>query len=162
MATDPPGDLTLAPLNGQALPLRSWLTTFQLVFVALDPFTNESAWVLPSAGRILRIYDQADCRVAWLMACSPSEARQFLGPWAEEILTFADPDRTAIKAFGLERLPAFVHLRQDVTVAGVAEGWNPAAWKDVAENLSRVMSWTRPSIPAPGDPAPFAGTPALG
>ena len=33
------------------------------------------------------------------------ESRQFLGPWANTLLTFADPDRIAVKSFGLERLP---------------------------------------------------------
>ena len=162
MTTDPPADLTLTPINGSPQPLRAWLTTFPLVLVALDPYTNQSAWVLDTAGRILRIYDQADCRVSWLITCGPDDARRFLGPWAEEILTFADPDRTAVKALGLEALPAFVHLRQDLTIAGAAEGWDPDAWREVAENLSRVTHWNRPVIPAAGDPAAFAGTPALG
>jgi hypothetical protein len=161
VATDPPADLTLTPLNGQALPLPAWLTTFQLAVVVLDPFTYESAWLLPTAGRILRVYDQADCRVAFLLTCSPDEARQFLGPWADEILTFVDPDREAVKALSLERLPAFVRIRQDYTVGGAAEGWDPDAWREVADDLSRAMSWSRPVIPQPGDPAPYEGSPAL-
>ena len=32
----------------------------------------------------------------------------------------------------------------------------------VAENLARRMSWSKPVIPAQGDPAPYAGSPALG
>ena len=138
------------------------LTTFHLVFVALDPYTHESGWIIDTAGRIFRVYDDADCRVAWIVAGTPEEAREFLGPWADEILTFADPDRTAIKAFGLERLPALVHVRQDLTIAGAAEGWDPVAWRTITDNLSAVMKWTKPPIPAPGDPAPYDGVPALG
>ncbi len=162
MATDPPADLTLTPLNGEPHPIRGWVTTFHLAFVALDPYTYESAWLLETAGRILRHYDQADCRVAWVITCTAPEARQFLGPWADEILTFVDPDREVVKAFGLELLPAFVHVRQDLSVAGAAEGWDPPAWREVAAELSRVMSWSRPVIPAAGDPAPYEGSPALG
>jgi hypothetical protein len=152
----------LTPIGGEAHPIRGWVTTFHLAFVALDPYTNESAWLLETAGRILRSYEQADCRAAWVLTCGASEARQFLGPWAEELLTFVDPDREVVKAFGLERLPAFVHLRQDLSIAGVAEGWDPVEWREVATELSRVMSWNRPVIPAPGDPGPYEGTPALG
>ncbi|MEA3020406.1 MAG: hypothetical protein QOI47_1930, partial [Actinomycetota bacterium] len=83
-------------------------------------------------------------------------------PYATEFLTFADPDRSVPKAFGLATLPAIVHIRQDLSVAGAAEGWDPDAWRHVTEELSRAMSWTRPSIPAPRDPAPYPGTPALG
>lgn len=162
MVTNPPGDLRLVPLHGEGRPLLEWLTTFHLVVVVLDPYTSESSWLLETAGRILRIYDQADCRVAWLITCDATDARRFLGPWAREILTFCDPEREAVKALGLERLPALVHLAIDGTVAGAAEGWDPHEWKAVTTELSRVMSWTRPVLPALGDPAPFAGSPALG
>lgn len=162
MAADPPLDLTLAPLNGGSRTLREWLTTFNLVFVALDPFTNESAWILPTAARILTVFEQADCRVSWVVAGTPQECRMFLGPWAREILTFADPDRAAIKAFGLEKLPAIVHVGQDGTVIGSAEGWQPLEWRAVTDQLADVMSWSAPTVPRVGDPGPFEGTPAAG
>ena len=162
MATDPPADLELTPLNGQPQTVEGWVTMFHLVVVVLDPFTYESAWILKTVARILRIYDQADCRVALMVTASPAEARMFLGPMADEFLTFADPDRTAVKALGLERLPALVHLRQDLSIAGVSEGWDPPEWKAITEYLSKAMHWSRPVIPGPGDPAPYEGTPAAG
>lgn len=162
MATDPPGDLLLTPLGGESRPISGWLTTFHLAIVVLDPFTNESAWILDTSGRILETFRGADCRVAFLVTGTADEARQFLGPWADRVLTFADPKREAVKALGLNELPAFVHIRQDGTVAGLAEGWDPVEWRQVAEGLSRVMAWSRPVIPAAGDPSPYAGSPALG
>ena len=161
MATDPPADLELKPLNGDAQTIQGWLTMFHLVVVVLDPFTYESAWLLKTVARILRIYDQADCRVALLVTATPDEARMFLGPYADEFLTFADADRTAVKAMELERLPALVHIRQDLSIAGVSEGWNPEEWRAITAELSRAMRWTRPVIPAAGDPAAYEGTPAL-
>ena len=160
--SDAPADVALTPINGGSHTLEQWLTTFHLVLGALDPFTSESAWLLPTVARIFRVYDQADCRVAILVTCTDEEARQFLGPYAREFLTFADPDREAVKALGLERLPALVHIRQDLSIAGAAEGWNPAEWRAVTDELSRAMSWSRPTIPGPRDPAPYEGTPALG
>jgi len=162
VATDPPADLELAPLNGQPQTIQGWLTMFHLVMVVLDPFTHESAWILKTVSRILRIYEEADCRVALMVTATPAEARMFLGPYADDFLTFADPDRTAVKALGLERLPALVHIRQDLSIAGASVGWDPAEWKAITDNLSRAMSWTKPLIPAPGDPAPYEGTPAAG
>jgi hypothetical protein len=161
VADNPSPDLVLAPINGEERTVGQWLTMFHLVVVAVDPFTNESAWLLPTARRILTTYDQADCRVGWLVTGTPDEARRFLGPWAQEMLTFSDPDRTAVKGLGLEWLPAIVHLAMDGTIAGAAEGWDPWAWKAVTDNLSRVTAWSRPLVPAVGDPAPYPGTPAL-
>ena len=138
------------------------MTTFHLVLVVLDPFTNQSAWLLETAGRILRTYLGADCRVAWLITGTPDEARAFLGPWAEEILTFTDPERSVVRSLELESLPAIVHLDHGLNVVGSAEGWDPEAWRSVTDQLTEVMSWSRPVVPDLGDPVPFAGTPAVG
>ena len=164
MVTDAaPADLDLKPLSDdESHTLSEWLTTFHLVTVVLDPFTAQSAWLLPTIGRILRVYDDADCRVAITVTCDEIGARQFLGPYAIEFLTFSDPDRSVPKAFGLSTLPALVHVRQDLSIAGAAEGWDPDAWREVTERLSLAMDWARPMIPAPRDPAPYPGTPALG
>jgi hypothetical protein len=162
VARDPSPDLFLTPLRGQRRKLGQLLTTFHLLFVALDPFTHESAWVLETAARILQVFEQADCRVAWLVTGTPSECPMFLGPWAEEILTFADPDRVAIKEFGLERLPAIVHLGMQNTIVGVAEGWHPAEWRAVTDRLAKMVSWRPPVYPGPRDPGPFEGSPAMG
>ena len=53
MATNPPSDLVLAPLGAEPRPLDDWLTTFHLASVVLDPYTNESSWILKTATRIL-------------------------------------------------------------------------------------------------------------
>ncbi len=162
MATDPPADLELTPINGRGRTVRQWLTTFHLLVIALDPYTNEGAWILPVAERTIRTFDQADCRVALLLPADASGCRKFLGPLAREVLTFADPDRTAIKGFGFERLPAVVHLAMDGTVVNAAEGWHPPEWKTVVAGLAKLMRWTAPVVPAPGDPGPYEGSPALG
>jgi hypothetical protein len=163
VATAPPPDLVLSPINGEkSRSLSQWVTTFTLVIVPVDPFTNESAWVLETAGRILTNFEQADCRVGWLVTGTAEEAREFLGPWANELLTFADPDREAVKALDLQRLPAIVHIGLDCTVINSAEGWEPLEWRAVTDHLAKVMMWSKPMVPAPGDPAPFPGSPALG
>ena len=55
----------------------------------------------------------------------------------------------------------FVHLALDRSVVGIAEGWNPDTWRPIAENLADMMSWTAPTMVKTGDPAPYAGTPAV-
>jgi hypothetical protein len=161
VATDPPADLMLTPLEGDGRTLSEWLTTFHLAVVALDPYTNESSWVLEPAARILRSYSGAAVRVGWLVAAAAEGARAFLGPLASEFLTFTDPDRVAIGALGLELLPAFVFVQIDGTVQGSAEGWHPGRWNEVAVTIAETTAWSKPLIPAPGDPRPFDGTPAL-
>jgi hypothetical protein len=156
------GDVQLHPVGGEPRSLQEWTTTFHLVLVVLDPFTFESAWILEPAGRMLRTFGEADCRVAWLITGTEANAKQFLGPWAKEVLTFVDPDREVVKALELERLPAFVHLDIDHAIVGQAEGWKPSDWQGVADQLAKVMSWTTPNIATLGGPAPYEGSPALG
>ncbi len=162
VATDPPPDLVLAPLLGQSRTVAEWLTMFHMLLIVLDPYTEESSWILPAARRIIGTFEQADCRVAILIAADERDARQFLGPLAVETLTFPDPDRTAVKALGLERLPAIVHLDLACSVVGAAEGWNPSEWRTVCNRLGSMMAWSAPAIPLERDPGPFAGSPALG
>jgi hypothetical protein len=159
VATNPAPDLALVPINGHSRTVREWLTTFHLLFVAVDPNGVRSRWIVPTAARVLFEYEQADCRVAWLVAGDATDARKLLGRWATDIMTFVDPDLTAIKGFGLQTLPAIVHVGMDLTVVNAVEGWEPMAWRDLASELSRQMSWSRPHIPAPGDPGAFEGSP---
>ena len=162
MATDPPADLQLAPINGDSRTIEEWLTTFQLAVVVLDPYTNESSWLLETAGRVLTHFTGADCRVAFLVTGPAEDARAFLGPWADRLLVFADPQRAAVQALGLNELPAFVHIRQDGVVVGVAEGWDPLEWREVANGIARYNSWSAPLIPESADPTPYAGSAAAG
>jgi hypothetical protein len=161
VAKDPPTDLTLTPLVGEPRPLGEWLTTFHLATVALDPYTNESAWILPTAVRILEGLRGSDARVNLLVTAPEDDVRLFLGPLVKRFLVFVDGDRAAVKALGLEALPAFVFIRVDGTVPAAAEGWNPADWRAVAETIAATTAWEAPDIPLVGDPGPFRGTPAL-
>jgi hypothetical protein len=159
VAANPPPDLVLTPIDGRGRTVRQWLVTFHLLFVAVDPENDRSTWIVPTAARVLTGYEQADCRVAWLVAGTAADARKFLGRWASEILTFADPDLAAVRAFGLGSLPAIVHVAMDGSVANAVEGWDPAEWRRLTAELSRIVGWSRPVIPLPSDPGPFAGAP---
>jgi hypothetical protein len=153
-------DLTMRSLRrDEERTLAEWTTTFQLLVVAIDPFTKESADILPTAARVLRHYAESNSRNAFVMACDADDARQFLGPLADEFMVFVDPDGAALKGLGLTTIPAIAHIDQSPAVFTSADGWNPAGWRIVVEGLSQVLSWSVPLVPIPEDPAPFAGTP---
>jgi hypothetical protein len=154
-------DLPLKPVDRDPRSIGEWLTTFHMAAVVLDPYTYESAWILDTARRIFHHFQGADARVAFIVTGGDDEARKFLGPIMDEYLTLCDPDRALVKAAELEQLPAFLHITPTGLVAAKAEGWNPAAWREVAVALSKRMSWSYPLIPAAGDPVAYAGSPAL-
>ena len=100
MAATPSPDLILEPLSLEAdgfpaRPLSEWLTTFHLASVVLDPYTNESSWILPTAARILRAFSGAAARTNLIVTAPAADAAAFLGPLAKEFLVFTDPDRAA-------------------------------------------------------------------
>jgi hypothetical protein len=155
-------DLVLAPLGAEARPLEEWLTTFHLASVVLDPYTNESSWILPTATRVLEGLRGSDARVNFVVTADERDTRSFLGPLVKDFLVFTDPERVAVKALGLSELPAFVFVRVDGTVAAAAEGWTAASWRAVADAITAATAWRTPDIPVVGDPGPFHGSPALG
>lgn len=162
MVTNPGLDVSLATLSGESRPLEQWLTTFHLASVILDPYTNESSWVLDAAARILDGLRGASARVNLVVTGDAVDAKAFLGPLAEQFLVFCDPQRSFVRSLGLDQLPAFVFVRIDGTVQANAQGWNPVEWRAVAEAIADATSWLAPDVPGPRDPRAFAGTPALG
>ena len=162
VASNPSLETKLTSLGGETRPLEEWLTTFHLASVVLDPYTNESSWVLKTAARILETLRGTDARVNFVVTSDADGAKAFLGPLTERFLVYCDPDRAFVRALGLAQLPAFVFIRLDGTLQACAEGWNAAEWREVAEQIATATAWISPTIPVAGDPGPFHGTPALG
>lgn len=161
MASNPSPDVVLTPLQGLPRPLEEWLTTFNLACVVLDPYTNESSWILKTAVRILTNFGGADVRCNFVVTSAEADARAFLGPLADQFLTFVDADRALVKSLGLATLPAFVFIAVDGTVKAVAEGWNASEWRAVCDAIAAATAWNKPNIPVNGDPVAFEGTPAI-
>jgi hypothetical protein len=159
VATDPPPDLTLVPLGGRPRTVQELLVTFHMLLVAFDPYEEQSSWLLETATRLLRTFEQADVRVAVLVTADAPDARLWLGPHAQEFRVFVDPDRTVVKSFGLKELPAAIFLAMDGTIVQSAEGWHPAEWRKVVDQVAQMTGWKAPTVPLPKDPAPFAGSP---
>jgi hypothetical protein len=119
-------DVELSPIGGSPLTLGEQTQLFHLVAVVIDPYTEQSAWLLRTAGRILSELKEADCRVAWIVTAVEQDARTFLGPWASEYLTFCDPERKVVEALGVEEIPALVVVGTNQELVGKADGWDPA------------------------------------
>ena len=161
-----PTDLVLTPLQdgvaGTGRPIMEWLTTFHLASVVLDPYTNESSWLLRTASRVLEEFRGCDVRINMIVTAPAADVAEFLGPLTDRFLVFCDPERAAVKAMGLTELPAFVLTRVDGVVDASAEGWDPGTWQKVCDAIAEITKWSSIELPAAGDPVPFHGSPALG
>jgi hypothetical protein len=123
------------------------------------PARPEAAAWIPVARRLFATFGDADCHCAFVVAGPETVADRVLGPAADEIMTFVDPDLELVHSLGLERLPAFVHLRQDTSLVAAAEGWEPREWQRVAREVGKSMAWSVPEVAGPGDPRPTPGWP---
>ena len=160
---DPSSELTIATDSGDEQTLSQWLTTFNMLAVVVDPYTYESGWILPTAARLFRHYEEADIRCVFIVASDGEGARQYLGTFGPDFLVLVDPEREMIESLGLERLPAIVHIGQNANLLGSAEGWDPDEWAEVIAGVEDAMAWrSRPLLPTSKDPGRFEGTPALG
>ena len=156
MAQDPDPTVELTTARGVTRTLDDWTTSFHLALIVL-PGRPEAAPYVRIGKRIIDVLGGSDCRPAFLVVGNERSARRVLGSALDDYLCFLDPEGAFVKAAGLERLPAFVQIRVDGSLAGAAEGWDPNAWDEAVERLAKEMAWTRPLIPAPGDPPPFEG-----
>jgi hypothetical protein len=157
--SNPDPSLKLTSSKGVTRTLDDWSTIFHLCLVILPARPEASAWV-PVARRMFRTFGDADCHTAYCVTGTEAIARRILGDVEGEALVFVDPDGALVRSLGLERLPAFVHLRQDTTLVAAAEGWDPRAWQRVAREVGKALAWSVPEVAGPGDPAPTTGWPA--
>ncbi|MCZ7530121.1 MAG: hypothetical protein M5U31_07105 [Acidimicrobiia bacterium] len=152
MASNPDPTLQVASLSGTTRSLDDWMTMFHLCLVVL-PDDPAAARFLPVVENLTRVLGDSDVRIAALWPSTTPLARRVLGDFADENLVFVDPSKELIASLGIEKLPALVHLRQDTTLAGIAEGWDAAEWQKVADELAEAMSWSNPEVDAGSVPA---------
>jgi hypothetical protein len=159
MAKNPDPALKLTTSKGVTRTLDDWSTMFHLCLVVL-PARAEARPFVPIGLRLFATFGDADARFAFVVTGPEVVAARLLGDAADQVVTFIDPDLELVRSLGLERLPAFVLLRQDTTMVAAAEGWEPKEWQRVAREVGRVLAWTVPEVRAEGDPLAFAGWPA--
>lgn len=153
---NPDPTLKLTSTKGITRTLDDWSTIFHLCLVILPARQESTAWV-PVARHIFRTFGDADCHTAFCVTGGEDVARRIAGDAEREAIVFVDPEGALVESLGLERLPAFVHLRQDTTLVAAAEGWDPREWQRVARAVGKALAWTVPEVAQPGFPPPSPG-----
>jgi hypothetical protein len=156
VAQNPDPSLELTSITGVTRTIDDWATIFHLAIVLLPARPEAAAWV-PVIDRIYATLGDSDVRTTVCVSATESITRRILGDAASRWLTFCDPDHRLASALALERLPAFVHLRQDTSLVSAAQGWSPSEWQRVADEIATSQHWTSPRIAAADNPRPTAG-----
>ncbi len=156
MAKNPDPNLALSNLHGVTRSLDDWATIFNLAIVMVPARTEATAWN-SVIERIFATLGDSDVRTMVWVPSTPAIARRILGALVDRYLVLCDPDQTLATSLGIERLPAFVHLRQDTTLVGAAQGWSPTEWQKVADEIARHVHWSSPMIAAANGPSATPG-----
>lgn len=156
MAQNPNPSIELTSLGGVTRTLDDWATNFNLSIVMLPARAEASAWT-SVVERIYRTFGDSDVRTTVWIPSTAAIAKRILGDTADRYLTFADPDGALATSLKLDRLPAFVHLRQDTTLVAAAQGWSVSEWQALADGIAKHIHWTSPTISGVNNPAPSAG-----
>jgi hypothetical protein len=158
VAKNPNPQLAVTSYKGVTRTLDDWATVFNLAIIVL-PDRPEGAAFLPVVKRIFATFGDSDVRT---VVCVPTTApitKRILGDDVDNWLVWCDPDRTLVDGLGLERLPAFVHLRLDTSLVAAAQGWSPTEWQKIADGIAKHEHWSSPLVAGRGDPSPTPGWP---
>ncbi len=147
--------------QGRERTLDDLTTLFDLCLVVLDarrPSSYEP--LLPVLERIDAVLRGADCTVGVLLVgADETDVDAALGPLAQQVAVFVDPDGRTAEALGLAGTPALLWVTTAPDIGDVVEGWEPQEWRAVLDRLARKLAWSRPLRPQPGDPRPFPARP---
>jgi len=152
VAQNPDPQIAVTSFTGVTRTLDDWATVFNLAIVVL-PDRPEGAQFVPVVERIFATLGDANVHAVVCMPTTPAIAARVLGDLTERWMVWCDADRALVEGLGLERLPAFVHLRQDTTLVTAAQGWSPTEWQRVADEIAAHTHWTSPVLAGSGPPA---------
>ncbi len=157
-------DVATIPLgraHGPARSIDDITTLFDLCLVVVDVRSGDLVRAMrPVIGRIDAVLSGSDCTIGVLaVGGDDDEALAALGPLAGQLAVYVDTEGEAARGLGVEGTPALLWVTTEPALAGHAEGWDPPAWNRVMVELARRLAWTRPLMPAPGDPPPFPARP---
>ena len=117
MAKNPDPLLPITSYQGKTRTLDDWATVFNLAIVVL-PDRPEGAAFLPVIERLFATFGDSDVRTIVCVPSAPAIAKRIMGDDVDKWLVWCDPERAFVTSLGLERLPAFVHLRLDTSLVG--------------------------------------------
>jgi hypothetical protein len=158
VAQNPNPQLQITSYKGVTRTLDDWATVFNLAIIVV-PDRPEGSQFMPVIERIFATFGESDARTIVCVPTTAAIAKRILGDAVDEWLVWCDSDRAFVESLGLDRLPAFVHLRQDTSLVTAAQGWSPTEWQRVADQIAKHAHWTSPVVAGRGDPAPTPGWP---
>ena len=145
MTTTPNPTLEISSINGKSHSLDDLTTMFTQVWVVL-PARGEAKDYEKVAKSIFKTFGDSDARCAILIPGDPRSAELVKETLDLNVQYFTDPDFKVCDALGVTSLPALVHIRQDTSVANIANGFDVEQLNATCKNIAKALRWTTPSF----------------
>ena len=145
MTSAPNPTLSLTTIDGKTRSLDDWTTVFQQLWVVLPP-KAESEIFIPVAEQIFKTFGDSDVRCAYLIPAGEQVAKKIMEKTTLKAQCFLDEDGSICKAIGVSVTPSLVHIRQDTSVAHIANGFSEDSWNKTCEEIAKSIRWTTPQL----------------
>jgi hypothetical protein len=143
--TAPNPTLSLSTIDGKTRTLDDWTTVFAQCWVVL-PSKAEALDYVDLAEQIFKTFGDSDARCAYLIPGSEREARKIMSHTNGRSQCFIDPDFAVCSALGITSAPTLLFIRQDTSVAHIAQGFTLESWTKTAEDIAKSLRWTTPKL----------------
>jgi|GEM_PF-6482540 len=145
MTSAPNPTLSLTTIDGKSRSLDDWTTVFQQLWVVLPP-KAESESFIGLAEKIFKTFGDSDVRCAYLVPAGEQVATKIMAKTKLKTQCFLDEDGSICKALGITTTPSLVHIRQDTSVAHIANGFDLGTWMQTCDDIAKAIRWTSPQL----------------
>lgn len=153
MTSAPNPTVSLSTIDGTTRSLDDWTTVFSQCWVVL-PSKLEAVSYIPVAEQIFKTFGDSDARCAYLIPGGEEEARRLMSYTTLPTQCFVDPEFTLCDALGISTAPTLVYIRQDTSVAHIAQGFTLESWTKTCEDIAQSLRWTQPKLSSFSNLAP--------
>lgn len=145
MTTKTNPNLEIRSMNGNTHSLDDLTTMFAQLWIIL-PSRAEAKDFEDIANEIFKTFGDSDARCAILIPGDERGAKLVKESMDVHAQYFLDIDFKVCDALGVSALPALVHIRQDTSVANIANGFDLEEWNKVCKKIADALRWTTPNF----------------
>lgn len=145
MTTAPNPTLSLTSIDGTTRSLDDWTTVFTQCWIVL-PSKAEASEIIPIAEQIFRTFGDSDTRCAYLVPGNEVVATRLMEMTSIPTQCFIDPEFKICDALGITQAPTLVYIRQDSSVAYIAQGFDIDTWTETTTDIAKTLRWIPPQL----------------
>lgn len=147
MTSAPNPTVSLTTIDGKTRTLDDWTTVTTQLWIVL-PSKLEALDYIGVSEQIFKTFGDSSARCAYLIPGNVEQAKAIMEKTSIKSQCFVDPDFSVCDALGITSAPSLVYIRQDTSVAHIAQGFSFSAWNETCADVAKALRWTKPNLSA--------------